>query len=104
VTFTPTDTADYSSQNATVTLTVNKAPLSVTPTAASRLYDVANPTFTGTLTGVIPGDGITATYSSGATLTTPVGVYSTGANAIAATLVDPNNKLANYSVTQNLGR
>jgi hypothetical protein len=103
VTFTPTDTADYSSQNATVTLTVNKAPLSVTPTAASRLYDVANPTFTGTLTGVIPGDGITATYSSGATLTTPVGVYSTGANAIAATLVDPNNKLANYSVTQNLG-
>jgi hypothetical protein len=103
VTFTPTDTADYSSQNATVTLTVNKAPLSVTPTAASRLYDVANPAFTGTLTGVIPGDGITATYSSGATLTTPVGVYSTGANAIAATLVDPNNKLANYSVTQNLG-
>jgi hypothetical protein len=103
VTFTPTDTADYSSQNATVTLTVNKAPLSVTPTAASRLYGVANPAFTGTVTGVIPGDGITATYSSGATLTTPAGVYSTGASAIAATLVDPNNKLANYSVTQNLG-
>jgi hypothetical protein len=103
VTFTPTDTADYSSQNATVTLTVNKAPLLVTPTAASRLYDVANPAFTGTLTGVIPGDGITATYSSGATLTTPVGVYSTGPNAIAATLADPNSKLANYSVTQNLG-
>jgi hypothetical protein len=103
VAFTPTDTADYSSQNATVTLTVNKGPLSVTPTAAARLYDVANPAFTGTLTGVIPGDGITATYSSGATLTTLVGVYSTGANAIAATLADPNSKLANYSVTQNLG-
>ena len=47
VTFTPTDSADYSAATLTVFLTVNKAPLTVTPNNASRLYGVANPTFTG---------------------------------------------------------
>ena len=49
------------------------------------------------------GDGIMATYASGATVTTAVGVYSSGANAIASSLQDPNSKLGNYNVTQNLG-
>ena len=52
---------------------------------------------------MIAGDGISATYASGANATTPVGIYSTGANAIASTMVDPGSKLANYTVTQNLG-
>jgi len=42
---------------------------------------------------MIPGDGISATYASAATTTTTVGVYSTGPNAIAATLSDPGGKL-----------
>jgi hypothetical protein len=103
VMFTPTDTADYGSQIATVNLQVNKAALVVTPNPASRLYAAANPVFTGTITGMIAGDGISATYASGANATTPVGVYSAGANAIASTLIDPGSKLANYTVTQNLG-
>jgi hypothetical protein len=102
VTFTPTDLADYTVQTATVTLLVNKAALTVTPNSASRLYGVANPAFTGTITGMIPGDGISATYASGANGTTTVGVYSTGVNAIASTMVDPSGKLGNYSLTQNL--
>jgi mannose/fructose/N-acetylgalactosamine-specific phosphotransferase system component IIC len=103
VIFTPTDTADYGSQIATVNLQVNKAALVVTPNPASRLYAIANPVFSGTITGMIAGDGISATYASGANATTPVGVYSAGANAIAPTLIDPGAKLGNYSVTQNLG-
>ena len=103
VMFTPTDTADYGSQIATVNLQVNKAALVVTPNPASRLYAAANPVFTGTITGMIAGDGISATYASGANATTPVGVYSAGANAIAPTLIDPGSKLGNYTVTQNLG-
>jgi hypothetical protein len=103
VTFTPTDLADYTVQTATVTLLVNKAALTVTPNPASRLYGVANPAFTGTITGMIAGDGISATYASGANATTSVGIYSTGVNAIASTLIDPSSKLGNYTVTQNLG-
>jgi hypothetical protein len=101
--FTPTDAADYGSQVATVNLQVNKAALVITPNPASRLYAAANPVFTGTITGMIAGDGISATYASGANATTPVGVYSAGANAIAPTLIDPGSKLGNYTVTQNLG-
>jgi hypothetical protein len=32
-------------------------------------------------------------------MTTVVGVYSSGANAIAATLSDPESKLPNYTLT-----
>jgi hypothetical protein len=103
VMFTPTDAADYGSQIATVNLQVNKTALVVTPNSASRLYAAANPVFTGTITGMIAGDGISATYASGANATTPVGVYSAGANAIAPTLIDPGSKLGNYTGTQNLG-
>jgi hypothetical protein len=103
VTFTPTDTVDYSTQTATVILQVNPAALTDTPNPATRLYGAANPAFTGTITGMIAGDGISATYASGANATTPVGVYSTGVNAIASSPVDPNGKLSNYTVTQNFG-
>ena len=103
VTFTPTDSADYSVATLTVFLTVNKAPLTVTPNNASRLYGVANPTFTGSITGLVAGDTITATYASAANLTTIVGVYSSSPNAIAATLSDPGSKLGNYTLAQNVG-
>ena len=43
---------------------------------------------------MIAGDGISATYASGANAITPVGVYSAGANAIAPTLIDPALSLA----------
>jgi hypothetical protein len=103
VTFTPTDGADYSSATATVALAVNKAPLTVTPNPASRLYGVANPAFTGSITGLVAGDTITATYASAATTTTVVGVYSSGVNAVAAALSDPGGKLGNYTLIQSTG-
>src|SRR5205814_9198069 len=49
------------------TLTVNTAPLSVTGANATRVYGAANPSFTGTITGIKNGDNITATYASTAT-------------------------------------
>ncbi len=79
-------------------LTITAAPLTVTAANASRSYGVANPAFTGTLTGVQNNDNITATYSSAATISSPVGTY-----AIVPALVDPGNKLGNYSVTANNG-
>ena len=103
VTFTPTDTTDYNNSSAIATLFVNKVTLTVTPNTASRPYGAANPAFFGSITGMVAGDGITATYASGATVTTTVDVYSSGANAIASTLQDPNGRLGNYNVTKNLG-
>ena len=80
------------------TLTVNPAPLTVTVDNAVRAYGDPNPTFTGTITGLKNGDNITATYSTTATITSPVGTYP-----ITAALVDPNTLLPNYTVTINNG-
>ena len=80
------------------TLTVNPAPLTVTAANAGRVYGDPNPAFTGTITGLKNGDNITASYASPATVASPAGTY-----AIIPTLVDPTNKLGNYSVTSNNG-
>ncbi|HLX61616.1 MAG TPA: MBG domain-containing protein, partial [Planctomycetota bacterium] len=79
-------------------LAINTAPLSVTPNNFSRAYASANPTLTGSITGVQNGDNITATYATSAGLTSAVGNYS-----IVPTLVDPGAKLGNYTVTSNNG-
>jgi sugar lactone lactonase YvrE len=79
----------------TGSIVVNKTALSVTVNATTSVYGTAFPTFTGTLTGVVGSDGITATYSTTATPTSAAG----GSYTITATLVDPNSKLGNYTVT-----
>src|SRR5439155_25497110 len=91
------DSSDATSSG-TGGLTVNKAPLAVTVDNKSKVYGAANPTLTGTATGVMSGDGITASYSTGATQSSGVGGY-----AITAVLNDPNNKLGNYTVTNTPG-
>jgi len=79
-------------------LTVAPAPLSVVAADASRLYGDPNPAFTGTLTGIKNGDNITASFSSVADPTSPVGTYP-----IVPSLADPTAKLANYVVTSTNG-
>jgi hypothetical protein len=79
----------------TGSIVVNKAALSVVVNAATSVYGAAFPTFTGTLTGVVGSDGITASYGTTATPTSAAG----GSYTITATLVDPNSKLGNYTVT-----
>jgi 6-phosphogluconolactonase (cycloisomerase 2 family) len=80
------------------TLTINPAPLSVTAANASRLFGTPNPPLTGIVTGIKNGDPITATYSTTAIATSPVGTYP-----ITAALLDPAAKLGNYTVTSNSG-
>ena len=81
--------------SSTGTMVIGKATLTVTANPASSVYGVAFPAFTGTLSGVVAGDGITATYSTTATPTSPAG----SSYSIIATLLDPNSKLGNYTVT-----
>lgn len=78
------------------TLTIQKALLSVTAENASRLYGQTNPALTGTVTGVQNGEVITASYSTGATETSPVGSYAIVPALSGATL-------SNYEVTSNNG-
>jgi hypothetical protein len=59
---------------------------------------VTNPIFTGSITGIQNADNITATYSTTATPSSPVGTYP-----IVPSLVDPHSRLGNYVVTTNNG-
>ena len=97
VTFTPTETAKYTTATATTTITVNKANASVTPAAASKTYGAADPPLAGTLSGFLAADGITATYSRIAGETVGGSPYT-----ISATLA-PAGALGNYNITYNTG-
>jgi uncharacterized repeat protein (TIGR01451 family) len=86
------------SSSTALTYTVTPAPLTVTADNLGMVYGSPVPTLTGTLTGVVNGDNITASYSTSATSTSDVGAY-----AITATLNDPSGRLSYYSVTNNSG-
>jgi hypothetical protein len=77
--------------------TIGRANLTISVDNKSRKYGASNPPLTGTLTGVVNNDGITASYSTLATQSSPVGHY-----AITVTLNDPNVRLANYNVPSPL--
>ncbi len=99
VTFSYTGDGNYSSANGTVLLTVAPAPLTVTVNNATREYGAPNPTFTGTLTGVVSGETVLVSYSSAATNLSPVGNYP-----IVATLTPAGTtNLSNYAITNNPG-
>jgi len=74
--------------------TVNAAPLSVTANSYTRDYGTANPIFTGSIVGIQNSDNITGTYSTTATIDSSPGTYS-----IVPAVIDPDNKLPNYSAS-----
>jgi hypothetical protein len=75
-------------------LVVSPAPLTVTAASASRAYGQTNPVLAGTIIGLVNGDSITAAYSCAATNGSPVGAYS-----IVPSLVDPNDRQTNYTIS-----
>jgi hypothetical protein len=75
-------------------LTITTAPLTVTAANQTRPYLNANPALTGTLTGVVAGDAITASYSTTAVVTSLPGAYP-----IVPALADPGGRLGNYAVS-----
>src|SRR5207249_3912558 len=68
---------------------------SVTPNAASKTYGSADPALTGTLSGFLAADGVSATYSRAAGESVASSPY-----AISATL-SPAGVLGNYNITYN---
>ena len=73
-------------------LTVNPVPLTVTAGSFSRAYGVTNPVLTGSVSGALPGDNITANFTTTTTTNSPVGVYP-----ISVTLLGSGGRLATTS-------
>jgi uncharacterized repeat protein (TIGR03803 family) len=93
VIFTPADTMHYSCLTDTVSLVVTLPQLTVTANNATRRADSLNPVFTGTITGLVNGDNITAAYSCSAVSNSPPGTYP-----IVPSLGDPDHRATNYNV------
>ena len=79
----------------TASFTINPKAASVTPNAASKTYGDGDPAFTGTLSGFLAADSVTATYSRTAGETVAGSPYT-----ISATL-SPAGVLGNYNITYN---
>lgn len=68
---------------------------SVNPNAASKIYGDADPTLTGTLTGFLPTDSVSATYHR-----TP-GETVLGSPYSISGVLSPTDVLSNYDITYN---
>src|SRR5207248_3038015 len=86
---------NYNITNTGANFTIDKKTASVTPNAASKTYGDVDPALTGTLTGFLAADGVTATYSRAAGETVGGSPYT-----ISATL-SPGGVLGNYQITYN---
>src|SRR5438094_2928589 len=87
--------SNYEITNAGAEFTIDKKAASVTPNAASKTYGDVDPTLTGTLTGFLAADGVTATYSRAVGETVAGSPYT-----ISATL-SPAGVLGNYQIAYN---
>ena len=74
---------------------IGQASASVTPNAASKTYGAADPVFTGTLSGFLASDNVTATYSRTGGETVGGGPYTISVALAPAAI------LSNYNITYN---
>ena len=66
--------------NGTLTIAQNPSSLVINVNNATRPYGAANPNFTGSVNGVLPGDNVIVTFATAATQSSPAGRYAIGAN------------------------
>jgi sugar lactone lactonase YvrE len=88
------DQTHPSAQSQILTLTITPLPITATSASITRLYGQLIPVISGTVTGILPQDAanVTATFTTTATSTSPVGTYP-----ITAILSGP--AAGNYTVT-----
>ncbi len=80
-------------------LSITKAPITVTPHSISRWVNNANPFLGGVVTGVLNNDDISVKYVTLAEQSSPIGNYT-----IETEIIDPNQRLGNYEVTSNTAK
>ncbi|WP_433965858.1 beta strand repeat-containing protein [Tunturiibacter gelidiferens] len=82
--------------NGSLTITQIQAALVINVNSASRLYGAPNPAFSGTVTGIVPGDDVVVSYTTVATPASPAGQYPIGASV-------SGTSAANYIATIHPG-
>jgi hypothetical protein len=96
VTFTPTDTTNYATATAHVTLAVNKASLLVTANSPVIAYGAAVPSYTATITGFL-GTDTAATAVTGSALLTTVPAAPNAVGGYTITAAQGTLTAANYT-------
>ena len=91
-----TSNYNVSAINGQLTVTANANSLVINVNSAARLYGASNPAFSGTVTGVLPGDNVIVTYSTVATPASNAASYPIGASV-------SGTSAGNYIATINPG-
>ncbi len=94
--------SNFPATNSTIALTVLPAPVTVEAANVTRPVNTANPALTGTVTGVVPGQSILASYSTTADTSSPAGTYPILPAVTAGpstTGGSPVTLLTNYAIT-----
>lgn len=85
----------YPALTSTIILKVVPRPVTITADDKTRPVNTANPPLTGTVLNVVPGQSITATFSTTATIASPAGTYP----ITPAYTIGPGTKASNYAIT-----
>jgi len=93
-TFTPADTTDYTTASQSTTIAVTGAVLTITANNATRVYGTANPAFTGSVTGQQNSDTFTESFTTAATISSPVSSYAIVPSVTGANLADYTQSIA----------
>jgi len=97
VTFAPTDTVHYTKATANVTITVNKAVITVTGNNVSRMYGLANPALTANYSGFVSQDTVSVLTGAPSITTAATPVSLPGTYPIVVT--QGTLSAANYTFT-----
>jgi hypothetical protein len=92
------DAGNYTLTQPTATANITPASASVTPADVTKALGTPDPPLAGTLSGFVPSDNVTATYSRTLGETVAGSPYT-----ISATL-SPVDVLGNYTITYNTGK
>src|SRR5438309_2181615 len=90
--------ANYDVQPTNGSLSVTKRALVISEADKTKVYGDANPTFTGSISGVQNGDAVTLSFTTGADASSGVGSYAIVPHANGTDAV-----LANYDVQPTNG-
>ena len=87
-------TGNYNNKSGSVAITIAPKAASVSPIPNSKYCGQIDPAFTGTLSGFLTGDGVTAIYSRNTG-------ESVGSNYLISAVLSPATVLSNYTITYN---
>lgn len=90
---------NYADASGTVSDHIGTATLNVAASSFSKVYGTANPAFSGSISGQQPGDTFTESFSTAATLSSPVGSYPIVPSVTGANLSDYTQAITDGTLT-----